>query len=241
MVIFWEGYVYIELIACCMANNLFFKARDELTGTENQWEVFAFAAFESNAFFEAFKVDQSGIAVLSSSFYVGQTGVSFSHAVELSIYVSSHDSFNSFFCFDAFIVFNGNFWFYSNGSFEAEAFALFYLQVRNVCTVNWFDICFFYCCFVCRWVYHVDCIVIEEFFTVHFFDHCLWSFTFTEAWQCNRFYFLFIRFVQRILELFLANAYYQFYCVVLKFVYRSQTHFIYIPFFFLCRIRIKLS
>ncbi len=76
MVIFWEGYIYIELIACCMANNLFFKARDELTGTENQWEVFAFAAFESNAFFEAFKVDQSGIAVLSSSFYVGQTRVS---------------------------------------------------------------------------------------------------------------------------------------------------------------------
>ena len=237
MVIFREGNVYFELVAFFVTNYLLFKARDELTGAEYQREVFTLAAFECNAVFETFKVDQSGVAVLCSSFNIGQTGVSLSHSVQLCVDVSSHDGLYDLFSFDAFVVFNGNFRFYGNGCFEAEAFAVLYLQVGYICTVNRLDFCFFNSCFVSCWVYHIDGIVIEELFAIHFFDHCFWSLAFAEARQSDGFYLLFIRLYQSVLELLLAYLDLQLHSVVFKFVYRSQTHFTLHSFLFLCRIR----
>ena len=81
-----------------MADNLLLKARDELAGAEVEREVFALAALERNAVLEAFKVDQSGVAVLGSSFNVGQTGVSLSHSFQLGVDVGSHDGLDGLFC-----------------------------------------------------------------------------------------------------------------------------------------------
>ena len=236
MVIFREGDVQLELVASLVADNLLLKARDELAGAEVEREVFAFAALECNAVLEAFKVNQSGVAVLGSSFNVGQTGVSLSHSFQLGVDVGSHDGLDGLFCLDALVVLNGYVRFYSDGRFEVEAVALLDLQVGDVRAVNRLDARFFYSGLVSCRVNHVDGVVIEELFAIHLLDHRLWRFALAEARQSDGLYLLFIRLHQSVLELLLAYLYQQFHRVVLKFVYRSQTHVVSIPFFILCRI-----
>ena len=49
LVFFWEGYSNVLLFFGFHTNQLLFKARDELTGTQNQWEIFARAAVKGFA------------------------------------------------------------------------------------------------------------------------------------------------------------------------------------------------
>ena len=67
-----ELNVYVEGVACVVADNLLLKAGDELTGAECQVVFFGLAAFKGLAVGEAFKIDNSDVAVLSGSVLNGE-------------------------------------------------------------------------------------------------------------------------------------------------------------------------
>ena len=66
-----------------MADNLIFKARDELVGTEGQFIAFRLAAFKCLAIYKAFKVNNGDVAVFRGSVFNGHKScVLLEHTVE---------------------------------------------------------------------------------------------------------------------------------------------------------------
>ena len=109
---FREGDLDFYVIACFMAFELFFKARDEALGADFQRIGLAFAAFERFAVYEAFEVDDSVVAFGKDSafFCLFEACALFSCFLQFS--------------FDLCI---GNFRFFM-GCFEAFVFAQFYFR-----------------------------------------------------------------------------------------------------------------
>lgn len=67
LIILWEGYIDIKLVADVMSENLILEAGDELTAAKLKGELLSLAAVERNAVLEALEVDDNIVAVFCCS------------------------------------------------------------------------------------------------------------------------------------------------------------------------------
>ena len=179
---FWESNVNVKFVACFLANNLVFKTINKLTWTEFKVVIFTFTAFKCFTIHKAFEVDNSCIAFFSCSVFN-------SNHFSISFECSINSIFNFWF-------FNWNFFFFScetfiffNFCWRLNNYLKLYCEAvfieRNDFIIkrssNWNNTCFFCSRIKKLWVFCINCIVPENFFTIVSFNNVFWSFTFTEA------------------------------------------------------------
>ena len=216
MVLSRECYVYFALFAGLLADELLLKVVDECMGTDRKRIVLSLAALESLSVYGTIEVDRYLIAILNASvFNCDQAGVFLSCALDLCL-----DIFlcNVRFCLlnlYALILAKSNFRLNSNLCCVDEGLSFLDLLDGNSRTGNDLKTALF--CSVR--VGSVDCLVysvlIENACAVHFLDHCLRSFSFTETRDIEFTLILIIGMLYSLLKLFCRHFDCKFYRILL--------------------------
>ena len=109
MVFCGESNVYVKLFINGVANDLLFKAGNELAGAKLKSIVFTLATFKSNTVNKAFKINYCCVVKLSGTIVsVDFTAVSFSYELKLVVDFIISNGSNLFVYFDTEVAFNLN-------------------------------------------------------------------------------------------------------------------------------------
>ena len=184
-VILGEGYVYVELIADAVTDDLLLEAGDECAGAELERIILALAAVELFIVNITVKVNLNGVAHFCCAVgNVYKTCVSLSYALNLSVDHLVGDGGDDLICLDALIILNLNLGLYECGSLELNV-ALAYRNDLEFGAADELGSGFLCCILICLGQKVIDGILIEYALAVHLFDYAAGSLTLTEAGNCH--------------------------------------------------------
>ena len=206
------------------SNQLIFKTRDELSGTQLQVEVLCLAAVEVNAVYGTVKVQNNGISLFRLAVGYGfHAGMSLLNSLQFFLDILIGYFVLDLLYFQTEVILCFNFREASNGCGDFNIFALLQLAQVQFRLIDNFQLQLVQSCRITALQQVVQRFIVEDIFAIGVLDHLSRSLSLTEALDFEAILVVLISIHYSIFELFTGKNHSKL-CIIAFFCDKSSFH-----------------